>query len=72
MPEITQENVRLFIPLKVSKICAEFCADEKISVAEAVGKFYKSKTLALLEREATKMWCEGWLAIYDSYMEETA
>lgn len=70
IPEITQENVHIFIPLKVSKICSELCRMKHISAIEAVRLFYASQTSAMLADESTKMWCEGWVSIYEALMDE--
>lgn len=70
IPEITQNNVRLFIPYKVAKICNEICQQEHLTATEAVLKFYKSKLSRLLGQEETKLWQLGWVALYDMYKEE--
>jgi len=70
MPEITQNNVHIFIPYKVSKICAELCRVRQISISDAIRLFYASKTNAMLADESTKMWCEGWVSIYESFISE--
>lgn len=70
IPEITQENVRLFIPYKVAKICNEICLQEQLTTTEAVLKFYKTKLSRLLGDEQTKLWHLGWVALYDMYREE--
>ncbi len=70
IPEITQENVRIFIPYKVAKICKEICRQEHLTVEEAILKFYKSKIGSLLGKEDTKLWHLGWVALYDMYKEE--
>ena len=67
IPEITQENVRLFIPYKVAKICNEICLQEQLTTTEAVLKFYKTKLSRLLGDEQTKLWHLGWVALYDMY-----
>ncbi len=70
MPEITQENVRIFIPYKVSKVCAQICKDENISVVKAIAKFYRSRVALLLQQEETKLWHDGWTSIYSMYKQE--
>ena len=70
IPEITQNNVRLFIPFKVSKICNYICNKEHISAQKAVAQFYKSKTAQLLGDEKTKLWQLGWVALYEIYEDE--
>lgn len=70
IPEITQDNVRIFIPYKVAKICNEICQQEHLTAAEAILKFYKSKLGHLLGKEDSKLWHLGWVALYDMYKEE--
>ena len=70
IPEITQQNVRLFIPYKVAKICAAICKNEHISAPEAVLKFYRTRLARELGEENTKLWHLGWVALYELYEEE--
>lgn len=70
IPEITQKNVHIFLPHKISKVSVQISKDEKIPVAKAVAKFYRSKTAKLLEDESTKLWHDGWVGIYDLYKSE--
>lgn len=70
IPEITQNNVRLFIPYKVSKICNYICENEKISPQQAIKKFYKTQTAHLLGKEDSKLWQLGWVCLYQMYQEE--
>ena len=70
IPEITQKNVHLFIPFKVSKISVQIAKNENLPIAKAVAKFYRSNTAKLLEDESTKLWHDGWIGIYDLYKNE--
>ena len=70
IPEITQKNVHLFIPYKVSKICSAICQKERVSAPQAIVRFYKSKVARLLGEEKTKLWHLGWVALYEMYEEE--
>lgn len=70
IPQITQANVRLFIPYKVSKICNYICLREHISPQAAVSKFYRTRTARLLGEESSKLWQLGWVALYEMYEEE--
>ena len=69
IPEITQKNVHIFFPLKISKIAVEIAKSENISITQAIEKFYKSKTSELLHDESTKLWHLGWVGLYDTYKE---
>lgn len=70
IPKITQKNVRIFIPYKVSRISVQIAKDEKLPIAKAVAKFYQSNTAKLLEDESSKLWHDGWVALYDFYKSE--
>ena len=70
IPEITQKNVHLFIPFKVSKISVQIAKNENLPIAKAVAKFYRSNTAKLLEDESRKLWHDGWVGIYDLYKIE--
>lgn len=70
MPEITQENVHVLIPYKVSRICAQAARDRRVPVTRAVADFYRSDTARLLEDEESKLWQEGWVGLYDAYKTE--
>ena len=70
IPPITQANVRLFIPYKVSKICAYICQREHVSAQQAVSQFYRTRTARLLGEENSKLWQLGWVALYEMYEEE--
>ena len=72
IPEITQKNVHLFIPFKVSKISVQIVKNENLPIAKAVAKFYRSNTAKLLEDESSKLWHDGWVSIYDLYKIENA
>ena len=62
---MTQDNLYLFLPSKVSWM-AEMLAEEKnISIAEAIKDVYLSTTYNQLENEATKLWHLGPVALYE-------
>lgn len=63
-PPVTQQNVHLFIPHKVARICGELNREENLSVKEAILKFYNSEVSDTLSRESSKLWQEGWVYIY--------
>lgn len=62
-PKVTQENVHLFIPNKVARICGELNKTQNLSLKEAILKFYNSKISETLSRESSKLWQEGWVYI---------
>ncbi|MBQ4025783.1 MAG: hypothetical protein II611_10395 [Treponema sp.] len=63
-PQVTQKNVHLFIPNKVSKICSELARTENLSLNESILKFYNSSAYETLSRESSKLWQEGWVYVY--------
>lgn len=63
--DVTQDNLYLFLPSKVSWM-AEMLAEEKnVSIAEAIKDVYLSATYSQLENEATKLWHLGPVALYE-------
>ena len=68
--DVNQQNLYLFLP---SKICwmAEMLSDEQqIGIVEAVKKIYASATYKRLEKEETKLWHYGPVALYQDYVNE--
>lgn len=70
-PQVTQENVHLFIPSKVSKICGELNRQKNMSEKDAIMAVYASPVYKTLSRESSKLWQEGWVYIYQ-LMTETS
>lgn len=64
LPEITQENVHLFIPLKAAKVTEIYAKKHCISKKQALLEFYNSKVYDELEQEDTKLWYEGPTYLY--------
>ncbi|MGL5085883.1 MAG: hypothetical protein ACRC68_09250 [Clostridium sp.] len=59
LPKVTQENVHIFIPLKVSKVVEKEVDNKAIDKKEALINFYNSKVYDILENEETKLWYES-------------
>ena len=70
LPEITQENVHLFIPLKIAKVTEMIVEKENRNWEDVMIELYNSKVYADLEKEETKLWHEGATYIYESFIEE--
>lgn len=64
--EVNQANLYLFLPSKVSRVADMLAADKAVGIVEALRVVYSSDTYKLLEDEATKKWCEGPVALYQS------
>lgn len=68
--EITDNNLYLLLPSKVS-LCAGIYKDEHGgSMLDALKEFYRSQTYQLLEKENTKYWHYGPVALYESFIRE--
>ena len=61
---VTQENLYLFLPSKISWMADMLVDDEGIDVVEAIKRIYQSETYQKLEIEKTKMWHLGPVALY--------
>lgn len=64
MTEITQQNLYLLLPSKVSRIAAMLTEDTRENVVDAVCRIYQSDMYRQLEQEHTKLWHEGPVALY--------
>ena len=67
---ITQQNVHLLLPSKLSWMANMLAEDKGISVVEAMKLLYSSDVYARLEKEATKAWHLGPVALYEEYRSE--
>ena len=66
MGEITQNNLYLLLPSKVSWLADMLCADKHISTIEAIRRIYSSAMYKELEQESTKRWHEGPVSLYQT------
>ena len=66
MSEITQDNLYLILPCKVSRVADILCADEHISTIDAIRRVYSSAMYKELEQERTKRWHEGPVSLYQT------
>lgn len=67
---ITQQNVHLLIPSKLSWMANMLAEDRGISIVEAMKLLYSSDVYARLEKEDTKAWHLGPVALYEEYKSE--
>ena len=67
---IDQKNLHLILPSKVSWVAGMLAEDRNMSTLEAVKAFYGSETYKQLEKEETKMWHLGPVALYQSLLKE--
>lgn len=61
---VTQDNLYLFLPSKVSWMAEMLAEDENIDIVEAVSKIYNSDVYKRLENEETKLWHLGPVDLY--------
>ena len=62
--DITQDNLYLILPSKVSRMAAMLADDNDISIIDAVKQVYASEVYQRLEQESTKQWHLGPVALY--------
>ena len=67
---ITQENVHLLIPSKLSWMANMLAEDRGISIVEAMKLLYASDVYSRLEQESTKTWHLGPVALYQDFKSE--
>lgn len=67
---ITQSNLYLILPGKVSKMATMYAEDFGVSVIEALKVIYQSNTYRELEDEKSKLWHYGPVALYQLFLEK--
>ena len=70
MTNITQDNLYLLLPSKVSWLAGMLSEDTGAGVVEAVRRIYNSDLYRKLEVEDTKLWHEGPVALYEEIYRE--
>lgn len=68
--KITDKNLYLILPGKVSKMAVMYAADFGLSIVEALERIYKSTTYRELEKEETKLWHLGPVALYRMFLDD--
>ena len=61
---VTQDNLYLLLPSKVAWLADMVKDDSKITTIEAVKEIYSSDIYKQLEKESTKLWHLGPVALY--------
>ena len=64
---ITQKNVHLLLPSKLSWMANMLAEDKGITIVEAIKLLYSSDVYARLENESTKAWHLGPVALYEEF-----
>jgi hypothetical protein len=70
MTDITQDNLYLLLPSKVSWMAGMLSDDTGASAVEAIRRIYNSDLYRKLEVENTKLWHEGPVALYTEMSTE--
>lgn len=70
IPEITDKNMFLLLPGKVSAVVGRYVDENAINLLDGLRKFYNSTTYKNLEREQTKTWHLGPVALYQMFADE--
>lgn len=66
--DITQDNLYLILPSKVSRMAEMFAEDSGKSIVQAVKDIYHSEVYKRLEQESTKQWHLGPVALYQEFL----
>ena len=67
--EVTQQNLYLLLPSKMSWLATMLAEDKGISIVEAMTILYSSSFYARLADESTKLWHLGPVALYEEFQE---
>lgn len=68
--QITDKNIYLILPGKVSRMAMMYASDFGVTIPEALRRIYRSSTYRALEQESTKLWHLGPVALYQMFLEE--
>lgn len=66
---ITNDNLYLLLPSKVAGVAQIYAEVHGIPPLDALRLFYRSNTYKRLEKEETKLWHYGPVALYEEFME---
>ena len=66
---IDSENLYLILPFKVTQMALLYVRKYNVGILDAIKAIYRSNTYRDLEREETKLWHLGPVALME-YMEE--
>ena len=65
MTPITQDNLYLLLPSKVSWLAEMLSEDKNLSIVDAIRKIYSSDLYRRLEIEKNKLWHTGPVELYN-------
>lgn len=66
--DITQDNLYLLLPSKVSRVSEMLSEDSGADIVSTIRQIYSSNMYRKLEQEETKMWHLGPVTLYDEFM----
>ena len=66
--DITQDNLYLILPSKVSRMAEMLAEDSGKSIVQAVKDIYHSEVYKRLEQDSTKQWHLGPVALYQEFL----
>ena len=69
--KVEQPRIFLLLPGKVSAIVGKYVDENSINLLDGLRAFYNSMTYKDLEREQTKTWHLGPVALYQMFKDET-
>lgn len=67
--EITNKNLYLLLPSKVSLVAEIYAKQKGTDIMDSLRLFYHSNTYKELEKEETKLWHYGPVALYEEWLE---
>lgn len=65
IPEITQQNLHLLLPGKITALAQFYAEDRGCTMFEAIRHLYASPLYERLEDESTKLWQLGATTLYE-------
>lgn len=68
--KITNQNLHLLLPGKVSLLTRIYMEEKGGTVLDAIRAIYRSNTYKSLEKEETKLWHYGPVALYEEFEEK--
>lgn len=68
--QITQKNLYLLLPIKVSWLATWLSEDKDISLTDAINRIYHSNLYKKLSTESTKYWHLGPVDLYNELKAE--
>ena len=69
MKSITPEQLYLILPYKVSQLSMLIAKNLDMPILDAIRAVYRSNTYKDMEREETKLWHLGPVALFEYYQE---